>query len=153
MGRSLPVWGSLSKGMFAFPQGDEYQVLRVLQGMFFSFTVHLVPPWKQMLCNLLSEGPVISSSGSTSQWLVISPQVEKGKIMLMRETRPIPPTTAGWDRRMRILASQGRLVGDREQKCKLTECWDVCVQGLVTLLLSAARRVQGALVGCCVWQP
>lgn len=84
----------LSKGMFAFPQGDEYQVLRVLHGMFFfSFTVHLVPPWKQMLCNLLSEGPVISSSGSTSQWLVISPQVEKGEITLMRESRPIPPTT------------------------------------------------------------
>lgn len=58
MGRFLPVWGSLSKGMFAFPRGDEYQVLWVLQGMFFSFTVHLVPPWKQMLYNLLSEGPL-----------------------------------------------------------------------------------------------
>lgn len=51
---------------------------------------------------------------------------------------------------MRILASR---VGDREQKCKLTGCWEVCVQGLVTLLLSAAHWVQGALVGCCVWQP
>lgn len=95
MGRFLPVWVSLSKGMFAFPQGDEYQVLRVLQGMFFSFTVHLVPPWKRMLCNLPSEGPVISSNGLTSQWLVISPQVRKGEIMLRRETSPIPPTTTG----------------------------------------------------------
>lgn len=95
MGRFLPVWGSLSKGMFAFPQGDEYRVLWVLQGMFFSFTVHLVPPWKQMLYNLLSEGPLISSSGSTSHWLGSSPQVEKGEIMLMRETRPIPPTSTG----------------------------------------------------------
>lgn len=95
MGRFLPVWGSLSKGMFVFPQGDEYRVLWVLQGMFFSFTVHLVPPWKQMLYNLLSEGPLISSSGSTSHWLGSSPQVEKGEIMLMRETRPIPPTSSG----------------------------------------------------------
>lgn len=94
MGRFLPVWGSLSRGMFAFPQGDEYRVLWVLQGMFFSFTVHLVPPWKQMLYNLLSEGAVISS-GSTSHWLSSSPQVEKGEIMLMRGTRPIPPTNTG----------------------------------------------------------
>lgn len=74
----MPAWGSLSKVVFAFPQGDEYQVLRVLQAMFFSFTVHLVPPWKQMPCNLMSEGSVISSSGSNSWFLVISPQVKKG---------------------------------------------------------------------------
>lgn len=73
MGRFLPVWDSLSKGMFAFPQGDEYQVVWVLEAVFFSFTVHLVPPWKQMLCKLLSEGPIVSSCGSTSQWLVIHP--------------------------------------------------------------------------------
>lgn len=78
MGRFLPAWSSLPKGMFAFPQGDEYQVLWVLQGMFFSFTAHLVPPWKQMLCNLLSEWPVVSSSGSASQWLVISPAGGEG---------------------------------------------------------------------------
>lgn len=38
-----------------------------------------------MLYNLLPEGPVISSSGSTPHWLSSSPQVEKGAIMVMRE--------------------------------------------------------------------
>lgn len=80
MGRFLPVWGSLSKGMFAFPRGDEYQVLWVLQGMFFSFTVHLVPPWKQMLYNLLSEGPIISSSGSTSHGSAAAPRWRRVKL-------------------------------------------------------------------------
>lgn len=85
---------SLSKGMSAFSQGDECQVLQVLQGLFCSFTVQLVPPWKQVLWNLLLEGPVISSSGSDSQWLLISPQAEKGE-MLVREIRPVLPTIAG----------------------------------------------------------
>ena len=76
-------------------RGDEYRVGRVLQGMFFSFTVGLAPPWKRLLCYLLSEGSVISSGSSTSRWLAVSPWVEKREMMLRRETRPVPLTGTG----------------------------------------------------------
>lgn len=80
MGRFLRVWGSLSKGMFAFLRGDEYRVLWVLQGMFFSFTVHLVPPWKQMLYNLLSEGLLAAAVAQLPTGSAVAPRWRRVKL-------------------------------------------------------------------------
>lgn len=47
------------------------------------------------------------------------PRVEKGEMMLMRDTPPVPPTTAGQDRERRTLAPRGRSVGDGQHKSVL----------------------------------